>query len=159
VQRPGQRDPLLLAAGQLMGIPLAHSAQAHRLQQAGDLAAAAFPGGKPEPDIALDGQVREQAAVLGDVTDPASFRRGVDTRTVDQDIADLDRARVRAVEAGQQPEQRRLPAARRPQDRRQGPGRHLQVHAGQDWMGAEGLIQAGNRQLPHALIPALESGD
>jgi hypothetical protein len=118
-----------------------------------------MPGGEPEADVGFDGQVREQAALLRDVADPAPFRPGVDARAIDQDVADLDRAGVGAVEAGHQPQQGRLAATGGTENRRQGSGWHLQVHAGQNRVGSEGLMQAGNRHLPHTLILALEPGD
>src|SRR6478609_12085416 len=134
-QRAGQCDPLLLAAGELMRVAPAEPAQTDRLEQAVDLAATAparpvLASSEPEAHVARHGQVREQAAFLRDVADPAPLRREVGAGAVDQDAADADRAGVRALEPGQQPQQRRLAAAGRAEDGRQAPGRYLQVQAG-----------------------------
>jgi len=58
----------------------------------------------------------------------------------------------RALEPGQQPQQRRLAAAGRAEDGRQGPGRDLQVQASQNRLRTEGLAQAANRYIAHAFI-------
>jgi hypothetical protein len=78
----GQRDPLLLAAGELMRVTPAEPAQPDRLEQGVDLAAAALAGGQPEADVARHRQVREQAAFLRDVADPAPLRWEVDAGVV-----------------------------------------------------------------------------
>ena len=87
-QRAGQRDPLLLAAGELMRVASAESAESDRLEQGVDLATAALASREPEADVARHGQVREQAAFLRDVADPAPLRREVGAGAVDQDAAD-----------------------------------------------------------------------
>jgi len=101
-----------------------------------------------EADVARHRQVREQAALLRDVADAAPFGRQVDAGAVDQHTADADRARVRALESGQQPQQGRLAAARRAEDGRQGAGRLLQVQARQDRVDAEGLVQSTHQAAP-----------
>jgi hypothetical protein len=51
-QGPGQRDPLLLAAGQLMRVPLAQPAQAHRSSMSADRPARRSPADSPNPTLA-----------------------------------------------------------------------------------------------------------
>ena len=51
-QRPGQRHPLLLAAGQLVRVALAEAGQADRLQQLDRAARAAARPGRPKPTLA-----------------------------------------------------------------------------------------------------------
>ena len=72
-----------------MRVTPAEPAQPDRLEQGVDLAAAAPTGPvsasrEPEADVARHRQVREQAAFLRDVADPAPLRREVDAGAVDQ---------------------------------------------------------------------------
>jgi hypothetical protein len=103
--------------------------------------------------------VREQAALLRHVADPAPLRGDVGAGAVDHGLADADRAGVGALEPGQQPQQGGLPAAGRAEDGGQRPGGHLEIHAGQHRVGPEGLVQAAYRHLPHNFILALELDD
>src|SRR4029078_3795756 len=95
--RAAQAAPLMRAAGELMRVAPAEPAQADRLEQAVDLAATAlarpvFASSDPEAHVARHGQVREQAAFLRDVADPAPLRREVSAGAVDQDTADAAHA-------------------------------------------------------------------
>ena len=85
----------------------------------------------------------EEAALLRDVADPALL--GVDVRAlaVDDLLADRDGAAVGSLEAGQQPQQRRLAAARRSENGGQRSGGHLEIQAGEDGVGPEALVQVG----------------
>ena len=51
-QRAGQRDPLLLAAGQLVRVPLAEPAQADGLQQGAGLPPRRLRAGSPKTTLA-----------------------------------------------------------------------------------------------------------
>src|SRR5262249_10772072 len=66
-------------------------------------------------------------------------------------VAERDRAGVGVVEAGHQPEQRRLAAAGRAEHGGQRAGRHVQVHPAQHLGGAERLGDAGAGQCRHAV--------
>src|SRR6185312_15912046 len=68
--------------------------------------------------------------------------------------AERDRAGVRVVEAGHQPQQRGLAAAGRPEHRGERPRRHVQVHPAQHLGGAERLGDAGEGECRHA-VPLL----
>lgn len=78
-ERPGQRDPLLLTAGQLGRLALTGAGQADQFQQ---FLHAALPHGllphhrpprrlhEPVADVACDAQVREESALLRDQSHP-----------------------------------------------------------------------------------------
>ena len=70
-QRPGEGDPLLLSAGELMRIAPAIPRQPDQLEELVDPAAAIGAPGQPEGDVAPDTEVREQRALLRDVPDAA----------------------------------------------------------------------------------------
>ena len=66
-QGPGERHPLLLAAGELMGVATSQAAEPDELEQL--LGPGAVPSGDAEADVAHHRQVGEQGAFLGDVAD------------------------------------------------------------------------------------------
>ena len=83
-QRPGQRDALLLAAGQLMRVALAQPGQARPTSSSSPMRGPRrWPAGSPKPTLAATRQVREQAAFLRHVADPAPLGRHVRARAVD----------------------------------------------------------------------------
>ena len=109
-QRPRQRHPLLLAAGELVRVALAEAAEADRLQRPLD------PGrsgraAQRVADVGGDVHVREERVVLEDHPDPPALGGDRAAGPLDLLAADLDRARVGALEAGDQPQRRRLAAA------------------------------------------------
>jgi len=74
----GQRDPLLLSAGQSPYRTGQERHQAQGLRQVPDSSGARirrFPA-EPVPDVLPDGEMRKQVIVLVDESDPARFRRG-----------------------------------------------------------------------------------
>ena len=103
-------------------------------------AARAIRPRQAEADVGADRQVREQAPLLGDVADPALFRRdvGVASATTRPPIAI---APDRALEPGEQPQQRRLADPGGPQQGRERARRNCQVDPGQDDVIAEALVQ------------------
>ena len=157
-QRPGQRHPLLLAAGKLMRVAPGQAGQPDRVEKLGGARPATIPAGQPEPDVRLDGEVREEAAFLGDVADAPPFRGQVDAGPVRHRGADRDRPGVGPLEAGQHAQQCGLAAAGRAEDGGQGSGRYLQVQPGEHPVGPEGLVQAGRRELGHGVIPGSADG-
>ena len=115
-ERAGERDPLLLAAGHLVRVllgvlrrdPTRSSSSVARLRRAPP-ALLAHP--QPEGDVVGGRHGREQAVGLEDHAHVALVRRGAgDVLAVDE-----QRAGRRLVEPGQQPQRRRLAAARRPE--------------------------------------------
>ena len=115
--RAGERDPLLLAARELRRPP-----REHRLEpeMGADLSGLSAPLRLRDlldlervGDVVDDGHVRVERVVLEDHGDVAGARG--QPRHVS--VADHDRAGGRRLEPGERPQQRRLPAARRTEER------------------------------------------
>ena len=111
-QRARERDPLLLAAGQVARRSIRELGDADALQcsrrSLGDLGARAPQCVQSECHVARGAQVREQRVVLGDEPDRARGR-GPHAPALEPRLAiELDAAAVRALEPREQPEQRRL---------------------------------------------------
>ena len=131
-QRPGQREALLLAAGERLREPAGHLAEAEPLDQ---LAAAALGRGaaavqaRREQDVLLAGQLGDQVEELEDEADvrAAEAREAALALAVHANARDLDLAGVRAVEAAEQVQQRGLAGARAPEHRHELPGLDLDV--------------------------------
>ena len=150
-QRAGECDPLLLATGELMGIPAPIARQPHELEQLVHPASALGAPGKAECDVAAHVEVREQCAFLGDVADTASLARHESPRgIVDDVVTDPHRSVIRPLKARHDAQQRRLAATRRAQNGREGAGRHGEVDATQHRLGPERLGDAREGQPLHA---------
>ena len=116
-QRPGERHPLLLAAGELPRIALQHAAQLdhaqHRVDPLADLRLADAAHLQSEREVALDRQVREQRVVLEHHADVAALRRlAGDFLAIEQDPS-----RIRIFEAGHAAQRGGLAAAARAEQR------------------------------------------
>ena len=74
-ERPGEGDPLLLPARELMRVAAAVARQPDQLEELVDTVAAIRAAGKAEGDVASHAQVREQRAFLRDVADAPSLAR------------------------------------------------------------------------------------
>ena len=116
-QRARQRHALLLPAGQLRGVARAETFHADQREgvvddprQTGAVQAVAA---RPEGDVRRHRQMREQRVVLKDRVDRAAVGR----RAGHVPAADPDLAARGLHEAGDDPQQRRLAAAARPQQR------------------------------------------
>jgi hypothetical protein len=112
-----QRHPLLLPARKLMRLSLGELAQLHQVQHLFD-AARDFRSRhvlllQAERDVLLDRHVRKQGVRLKHHIDRAAVRRHL--RHID--TVDLDRAGGRILEPRQHPQQRRLAAPGRPEQR------------------------------------------
>ena len=91
-ERAGERDPLLLAAGQLVRMPVAEPGEPDQLEQpVGD---GRLVPSHAERDVRSDRQVREQRGVLGHVADAAMSRVDHPPAVVDDATGDRDAARV-----------------------------------------------------------------
>lgn len=73
----GQRHPLLLAAGELVGEALVEPLEVDQGQQFLHPAAAALGARQPEADVGGDVEVGEEGALLGDEADRPALRRQV----------------------------------------------------------------------------------
>ena len=116
--RAGERDALALAAGELRRLALADAAAA----APSPAPPARLSRRSPRPtlldleavgDVVEHGHVREQRVVLEDRVDVALERRP----PRDVDAAELDAPAVGQLEAGDQPQRRRLARAGRPEHR------------------------------------------
>ena len=111
-ERPGEGDALLLAAGDLGHAPVLEPREPGERERLGDArgrsAARRAPAAlEPEGDVLADGHVREERVVLEDHAEAAALGRGGrDVLAVDEDAP-----RVGRLEAGDQPQHRRLAAA------------------------------------------------
>ncbi len=124
-----QRDPLLLPAGQLVRPQRGQTAiQRHHLHQRLDaplfLTLAAF---KAKTDVAGDGKVREQRAILRDEADAAQMRRHPAAAVAHGLPLQQDLAAVRNFKAGDDAQQGGFAGAGRADDRRAAAGGNLQV--------------------------------
>ena len=123
-ERRAERDPLLLAAGELARMSAAAVAEADALQQLVGPRVASRPGLARQPELDPDELARGQLArerapvVLVGVADRARAEAGGGPAPEgsDVDAGDADRARRCAVETGDDPQQRRLAGAARPED-------------------------------------------
>ena len=106
--RARERHPLALPAGQLDGLPVAEAVEADEFQRLLGAAPAlrALHALDPQPvlDVGSHGHVREERIVLEDGVDVPVVRGPAG----DVDAAELHAAGVGALEAGDDPERRRL---------------------------------------------------
>jgi hypothetical protein len=102
-ERPGERDPLLLPAGELMRIALAEPGHADRVEQVNDHRATPFSSWQAEADVGGHRQMREQGAILRHVADAPPFRWHPVGGPVDDPPADPDGAGIGLLEAGDYP--------------------------------------------------------
>ena len=168
-QRAGQRDALLLAAGNLAGAAVGELFHAHKPEHLGHarlgLVLRTPEHLEAEADVLGHRHVREQRVGLEDGVDrPPVGRQACDLLAVQQDLT-----AGRVVEAGDQPKQRGLAAARRPQQREELVLADRHRHAVERGEGVladpENLAHATNvdgapirlirHTLPHCLRPAL----
>ena len=141
-QRPGQRDPRRLAAGEFTGPAGGEiggiQALQHLQRQRPGLVAPEFLGAGPVGDVAQHVEVREQQRLLSEQTDAAPVG-GHETAGVDQDLAvDVEAAAVGFQQPAQQVQQRRFPGPVRADHGQYPPRRHVQ--AGFVVAGIEGSL-------------------
>ena len=95
----GQRDTLLLAAGELVRIGLGPVAQFRRVEL-GLGAGVLVRTGEPEGDIGQRRHVREEGIVLEHHADPARFRRDMGGGVIPARVAKADRTRLQTLQSG-----------------------------------------------------------
>ena len=120
-QRPGQRDPLLLAAGELRGLAVGEVAELDQVEAVGDPAGDVVGARALEPErhVLPHGEVREQRVALEHRVDRALVR----PRARHVPAADRHGAGGRLLEAGHHPQRRRLAAAGRAEQGEERPRR------------------------------------
>ena len=139
-QRPGERHPLLLAAGELLHAPALEPREVNEREGVSDPRVGVGDVVQTERHVFADVQVGKQCVVLEHHAEAAARGR----QACDFLALDADRSRVRRLEAGEEAQQRRLAAPRRTQQgddlaagniERHRPDRHLMRpllrHAGQ----------------------------
>ena len=122
-KRCAERHALLLAAGELTRMRVAAVAEPDALEQLVRACIALFPADAGQPELNPDELARRQLArerppvVLVGIADRAraEARRAPAAERADVDAGDADGAGGGAVEAGDDPEQRRLARAARPE--------------------------------------------
>src|SRR5579885_11638 len=136
-ERPRDRDPLLLAAGELVGTVIRAIGEAH-LGERGMGARRHFPPREPlgeerKPHVRRGGERREEVEELKDEADVAApeDRRGLGVERVEALARDPDLAARRRVEAGQDVEERGLPRPARSHDGERAPGFEAERHFAQ----------------------------
>jgi hypothetical protein len=156
-QCPSQRHALPLAAGELVGIALGEPVELDQSQQlvhsvAGPLLAP-LADLQAEGDVAEHGHVLEGGVVLEDEADLALLRR----RLRGVLAVDHDRAGVEILEPGDRPQQRRLAAAARPEQRRQRAVRHVDRDVVERLKVTEALVRSldcDSHQEPSLVVDA-----
>ena len=127
-QRPGQRHPLLLAAGELGHGPAFPSGEADELEDllhpSGPTLRVRALHAQPELDVLANVAVGEQGVVLEHEPDAPSVRRQVGH----VGPADKDTTGTGALEAGHATQHGGLPAPRGTKQRHDLTGRHLERH-------------------------------
>src|SRR6476646_489896 len=88
----------------------------------------------------------EESALLGDEADRTSLGGQMSGLVAEHSLTEPDRAGVGVLEAAQQPQQRRLAAARGAEDRGQAAGWDLEVEIDEHVRVAERLAPAGDRE-------------
>src|ERR1017187_6385404 len=137
-----------------MRVSPAKPGQPYCIQQADGPRTLALTGRKAEPDVRRYCQVGEEAAFLRDVSDPAPLRRQIRTRSVHDSITDSDCSGVGSLAAHEDPQQRRLPAARWSGDPCEGSAGHTHAQVAEHDVAPEYLAQATDRKRRHAFILA-----
>ena len=154
-ERPGEGDPLLLTAGELVRpAPGERGVEPDELEQLPHTAASTPARAVPaEGDVVPHVEVGEEAAVLADVADPASLRGQVHPGGGDDLVVEPHLAVAEVHEARNDAQQRRLAAARGAEHGGRRPGRHVEVDAAQDGGLAVGRGHAADVQGPHRRVP------
>ena len=150
-QRPGERDALLLAAGEGGGAAVGIPGQPDEIEQLGD------PGGpraapraaQPQrvADVVAHARLGEELPVL-EHQGEATLVRG---HAGEVGAAPADGAGGGLLQPGDRPQQRGLAAARRPEDREDVTPRHLQRHVVDGGGPGEGHGEIG--ELEHQNAP------
>ena len=148
-QRPGQRDPLALAAGEGGGQPVAVPRQADQLEQLGHPGRGVGGPAQPQrvPHVAGHGQVAEQLAVLEQQREAALVGRYAGQ----VGAVPAHRPGGERLEPGDGPQQRGLAAARGPEHGQHLPVGQLEVdvdHGRHPVVGHRDVAQGQHQEVP-----------
>jgi hypothetical protein len=145
-ERPCERDPLLLAPGERLRVLPPVVGQPDEFEQVVDppLAFGLRAVGQPERDVLAGGEVGEQRELLEHDSDVALLGRLERVTLAPRDglFLDADGTSGGSFESGDEPERRRLPAARRPQQRQEFPLVDRQREVLDDGRLVVGLVHA-----------------
>ena len=151
-QSAGEAVTTLLSSGEFLHAPADVAlVEPDELEHLGDPSAPPALGTRQaEGDVLAGAQMGEQGALLGDVADRALLRRDVEPpRVGDERTADGDGSGIRLDEPHDQPQQRRLAASGRSEDRGQRPLWNEQIDVGEHRAGSIRLAQVLAAQLGH----------
>ncbi len=148
-ERPGNRDALLLPAGEVVRHAVLESGQTDEVQDGGGPAGPPCRPVQAVGDVAEDGQVREEGALLGDHGDAPPLGRHRGAGGGHGPAVDADLALVRRLEAGDAAQQRGLARAGGAEHGRQRAGSDGEVHPGQCLDAPIGLPDIGDVQFRH----------
>ena len=151
-ERAGGRHALPLAAGKLADVALGEAGHTYQLEQFGGPPPAGGEVGAADAqgvgDVVLDAEVGKQRQRLEHHAEIAPVRGAVgDVLAVEQDAAG-----ARRLQPGDQAQQRRLAAARRPEEADEAAGRQRQIDVGHRQHAIEALGEALQDQPVHATI-------
>ncbi len=139
-----------MPAGELERPALGETAELHQIERLAhslaDLPWFNIPHTQAEADVLSRGHVGEERVVLEYDADIALERR----QACDRLALEINLAGERREEAGDQPERRRLAAARRPEQRHELAFAHLQIDSRHSDGRAVALLEPGQAQLRHA---------
>jgi hypothetical protein len=152
-QGAGQRHPLLLPAGEHVGVSAGVGFEADAGEGFGHLPAAlaARHAAEAEGDVLRHRQVREQGVVLEHETDPALFGRDFAARFGEHGAVQFDAAGLQGFQAGDEAEQGGLAVAGGAQEAQDLARPRLEVDAAEDFAFAVGVADAGQAEA-HASL-------
>ncbi len=144
--RPRDAGALPHSAGQLRRIPIGRAVETDHgealLDPQGDLLLRKTALDESQPDVLTHRHRVEERGELKDESDaPAELRKLLAVHLLHRLAVDLDRAGVGLEERHDHLERDALPGPRAPDDDGVLAARHLQVHAGEHLVGAEGFRQ------------------
>ena len=149
-QGPRQCDPLLLTPRKLVGIAPVQARQAHHVQKLEDPGPTIRPTAQAKGHVASHRKMRKQRSLLGHVANaPMLARHEHVAAIVHHFAAQTDLTHVEMFEPGHDPQQGRLPAARRSEDGGEAPRRDGQIDAVEYMERTERLVDAADGKLLH----------
>ncbi len=153
-QRAGQGHPLLLAAGEFVGVARGEVVELDQLQKLAHQALALWMLADAEADVVGHAEMGEQRVVLEHHADPAFLRRQGEAGTRDDFAAQLDLPGQHRLEAGDGAQGGGLAASRRTQQAADVSGIEVQVEVLHDFLrgvAAGEIFQVQQQVVAHGL--------